>query len=196
MFARLFRKDPMKARAGAVYDALVQAARKPGLYGPNGAPDTVDGRFDMITAHAILLFRRLRGEGEAAGELNQLVFDRMFDDFDAALREMGTGDLSVGKKIREMGEAFYGRAKAYEDALNAGDEAALAAAVDRNLFAEEGEVEDRAPSAAPAPDETGGAPSPAAQRLARYLMASARALEDQSPQAIVEGETPRFAAAV
>jgi cytochrome b pre-mRNA-processing protein 3 len=192
MFARLFKKDPMKTRAGEVYDALVRAARKPSLYGAQGAPDTVDGRFDMITAHAILLFRRLRGEGETAGELSQLVFDRMFDDFDAALREMGTGDLSVGKKIKEMGEAFYGRAKAYEDALNAQDESALAAALERNLFAEDADEDET---------ETGGdaatatQASKASQRLARYLTASSRALQDQSVEALLDGEPPRFAAA-
>lgn len=188
MFARLFKKDPLKARAREVYDALVRAARKPGLYGETGAPDTVDGRFDMITAHAILLFRRLRGEGEAAGELSQLVFDVMFDDFDAALREMGTGDLSVGKKIREMGEAFYGRAKAYEAALNAGDEAALAAILERNLFAPEGEDDPAGPD--------GVEPSPAALRLARYYAAAAESLAGQSAPAIIEGEAPRFPAGV
>lgn len=191
MFARLFKKDPMKARASEVYDALVRAARRPGLYGPDGAPDTVDGRFDLITAHAVLVFRRLRGQGEAATELSQLLFDRMFDDFDAALREMGTGDLAVGKKIREMGEAFYGRAKAYEDALNAGDETALAQVLERNLFAGDGEGEDTAPAeAAPAVP-----PSQAAIRLSRYLTASAATLEDQSVDALVSGEAPRFAAA-
>ncbi|MEQ8405293.1 MAG: ubiquinol-cytochrome C chaperone family protein [Oceanicaulis sp.] len=188
MFARLFRKDPMKARAGEVYDAVVRAARKPGLYGPQGAPDTVDGRFDLITAHAILLFRRLRGEGEAAGELSQLVFDRMFDDFDAALREMGTGDLSVGKKIREMGEAFYGRAKAYEEALNAGDEHALAVVIERNLFADEAAGDEAQAAASETP------PSQAATRIAAYLMASARALADQDVTAIVKGQAPRYAA--
>lgn len=192
MFTRLFKKDPMKARAREVYDTLVRAARKPGLYGENGAPDTVDGRFDMITAHAILLFRRLRGQGEAATELSQLVFDRMFDDFDAALREMGTGDLSVGKKIREMGEAFYGRAKAYEDALNAGDEDKLAAILERNLFAVDAEEE-----AIPEDAETIEViVSPASRKLASYLSASARALDDQRVEAILAGQAPRFAAGV
>lgn len=185
MFARLFRKDPMKTRAAEVYDSLVRAARKPALYGEDGAPDTVDGRFDMIIAHAVLVFRRLRGEGEAAGELSQLVFDRMFDDFDAALREMGTGDLSVGKKIKEMGEAFYGRAKAYEGALNESDADRLAQALERNLFAEDDEAED-----APPPEA-----SPASRRLADYLLASMRVLEDQQARALLEGEAPRFAAA-
>jgi cytochrome b pre-mRNA-processing protein 3 len=191
MFTRLFKKDPMKARAREVYDTLVRAARKPGLYGQVGAPDTVDGRFDMITAHAILLFRRLRGQGEAAADLSQLVFDVMFDDFDAALREMGTGDLSVGKKIREMGEAFYGRAKAYEDALNAGDEEMLAAILERNLFAVDA-GEDTAPEDVETVHVT---VSPASRKLASYLSASARALDDQGVEAILAGQAPRFVAA-
>lgn len=193
MFSSLFRKDPMKTRAAAVYDALVRAARRPGLYGPDGAPDTVDGRFDMITAHAILLFRRLRGEGAAAADLSQLVFDRMFDDFDAALREMGTGDLAVGKKIREMGEAFYGRAKAYEAALNAGDEAALALVLERNLFAEDDAAD--AGGAGAAHDAATVTASSGATRLAGYLAASARVLADQSIDALVTEESPRFAGA-
>jgi cytochrome b pre-mRNA-processing protein 3 len=191
MFTRLFKKDPMKVRAREAYDTLVRAARKPGLYGDAGAPDTVDGRFDMITAHAILLFRRLRGQGEAAADLSQLVFDTMFDDFDAALREMGTGDLAVGKKIREMGEAFYGRAKAYEEALNTGDEDRLAAILERNLFAPDDEDD---PSVEPT-EPLDRAVSPAARRLASYLAASARALEDQALDEILAGRAPRFVSA-
>ena len=63
MFARLFRKDPMKAVGERLYDAVLAAARRPVLYGPAGAPDTVDGRFDMIVIHAVLLMRRLRASG-------------------------------------------------------------------------------------------------------------------------------------
>ena len=180
MFARLFVKDPLKAQALALYRALVDAARKPSLYGSLGAPDTVDGRFDMISAHAVLLFRRLRACGEGGRDLSQRVFDIMFDDMDAALREMGTGDLSVGKKIREMGEAFYGRAKAYEVALDANDAGALAAVIDRNLF----------------PDDDRTEPGAAAQRLAAYLMAAERALSSQPATELLAGSPPTFPAGV
>lgn len=175
MFGRLFAKDPLKARARVLYDAVLEAARRPALYGANGAPDTVDGRFDLIVLHAILLLRRLRDGGEPGKRLAQLVFDIMFDDMDAALREMGTGDLSVGKRIKAMGEAFYGRAKAYEAALAAGDESALAEAMSRNMF-----------------DADAGA-GPKAAAFARYAMTCAAQLADQAPQALIEGETPRFA---
>jgi cytochrome b pre-mRNA-processing protein 3 len=71
----------------------------------------------MTCLHGTLVFRRLREAGQAGKALSQEVFDALFDGFDEALRDIGTGDLSVGKKIRKMGEAFYGRAKAYDDAL-------------------------------------------------------------------------------
>jgi cytochrome b pre-mRNA-processing protein 3 len=177
MFGRLFAKDPLKARARVLYDAVLDAARKPALYGPHGAPDTVDGRFDLIVLHAILLFRRLRDGGEPGKRLAQLVFDIMFDDMDAALREMGTGDLSVGKRIKAMGEAFYGRAKAYEAALAAGDEVALTDAIVRNMFDSDG----------------GEADAPRAAAFARYAMKSAAQLAGQAPDALIEGEAPGFA---
>ncbi|MCH8489206.1 MAG: hypothetical protein LAT81_04645 [Oceanicaulis sp.] len=177
MFGRVFAKDPLRARARVLYDEVLDAARKPALYGPHGAPDTVDGRFDLIVLHAILLFRRLRDGGEPGKHLAQLVFDIMFDDMDAALREMGTGDLSVGKRIKAMGEAFYGRAKAYEAALAAGDEAALAEAIARNMFDCDPEAEAGARAAA----------------FARYALDSSGQLAGQTPDALIEGEAPRFA---
>lgn len=131
---KLFRKDPVKAQAAALYRAMLEQAREPSLYGDEGAPDTVDGRFDLIVLHASLIMRHLRGEGEEGQRLAQALFARMFDDMDAALREMGIGDLSVGKKIKAMAEAFYGRAAAYDTALKAGDTAALKDALWRNLF--------------------------------------------------------------
>lgn len=189
MLNRLFRKDPMKGPARRVYLALVEAARRSFLYGPDGAPDSVDGRFDMIVLHTVLVFRRLRGEGDTAKHFNQLVFDVLFDDMDAALREMGTGDLSVGKRIREMGEAFYGRASAYEPALEAGDAAALAAALERNLFTLDGEAEEAHPKA------SDPLPGPAAQRLAAYALKAKAYLDDQDAKLILAGEAPRFPAA-
>lgn len=183
MFDRLFKKDPMKAPARQVYLSLLEASRRPFLFGDRGAPDTVDGRFDMIVLHAVLVFRRLRALGEPGKRFNQLVFDTLFDDMDAGLREMGTGDLSVGKRIKEMGEAFYGRASAYEEALNDEDEAGLALILERNLFAPDEDAE--------IPAEAGAA----AKRLAAYALAAERHLSDQDAEAILGGSEPRFPAA-
>ena len=49
-----------------------------------------------------------------AAETAQALFDAYVSALDHTLREMGVGDLTVPKKMRKLGEAFYGRAKAYE----------------------------------------------------------------------------------
>src|SRR6185295_17528936 len=109
-------------------------ALRPDFYYDGGARDNFSGRFEMTSLHAALVFRRLRTAGASGKELAQECFDALFDGFDEALRDIGTGDLSVGKKIRKMGEAFYGRAKAYDEALAKDTpEGALEEALIRNL---------------------------------------------------------------
>lgn len=122
-------------RAGyALYGAAVAAAREPLFYAELGVPDTVDGRFDLIGLHAFLLIRRLTALPSPGPELAQAVFDAMFNDMDVNLRESGVGDLSVGRKVRAMWEAFHGRCATYQSALDAGDAEALAAALTRNVW--------------------------------------------------------------
>jgi cytochrome b pre-mRNA-processing protein 3 len=84
-----------------------------------GAPDTVEGRFELLTLHVILLVDRLKGGPAEAVAVRQILFDVYLSDLDGALREMGVGDLSVGKRMRKLGEAFYGRAQACEAAFAA-----------------------------------------------------------------------------
>jgi cytochrome b pre-mRNA-processing protein 3 len=100
-----------------LHQSIQAQALRPDFYFEGGARDNFSGRFEMTCLHGTLVFRRLREAGQAGKALSQEVFDALFDGFDEALRDIGTGDLSVGKKIRKMGEAFYGRAKAYDDAL-------------------------------------------------------------------------------
>jgi cytochrome b pre-mRNA-processing protein 3 len=125
---RLFRRGPTAERSS--YEAIVAAARHPVFYADWGVPDTLDGRFDMISLHAFLVLDRLKGVEEA---FRQGLVDELFADMDRSLREMGVGDLSVGKKVRKMAEVFYGRVAAYDAALERGPEA-LEAAIARNVF--------------------------------------------------------------
>jgi len=127
----LFSPDPMPATAAGLYGATIAQARRPALYTAGGVPDSIDGRFEMIALHCYLVLRRLRGAGEQAERLSQALVDALFADMDASLREMGAGDLGVGKRVRKMATAFYGRVAAYEAGRNAGD---LAEAFRRNLF--------------------------------------------------------------
>jgi cytochrome b pre-mRNA-processing protein 3 len=116
----------------AVYEAIVAAARHPKLYAGMGIPDTVDGRFDMIVLHAFLVLDRLKG---VEAPFRQNLVDELFRDMDRSLREMGVGDLSVGKKVRKMAEAFYGRIAAYDKAID-GKGTELALALGRNVWPE------------------------------------------------------------
>ena len=119
--------------ADIAYRRIVEQARQPVFFSDYGVPDTLDGRFELICLHAFLYLHRLKADRPQASPLCQSFFDRMFADFDRSLREIGVGDLSVGRQINRMAEAFYGRVRAYEEGL-AGDDEALAAALARNLY--------------------------------------------------------------
>jgi cytochrome b pre-mRNA-processing protein 3 len=117
MLNRLFRGSPMRAQGEALYADLVRQARLRAFYETLGAPDTVEGRFEVYTLHLVLLLDRLAAEGAAGKDISQALFDTYVKALDDALREMGVGDLSVGKKMRRLGEALYGRMKNYRSAF-------------------------------------------------------------------------------
>ena len=132
-----FKRSKHRDQAHSLYLAVVEQARRPVFYSHIGAPDSLDGRFEMILIHAVLLLRRLRDEGQTGSDLGQVMFDVMIDDMDQSLREMGVGDLAVGRRVKAMARAFFGRAAAYQAGLSAADDdasQAMIAALRRNLF--------------------------------------------------------------
>jgi cytochrome b pre-mRNA-processing protein 3 len=133
----LFKKSPDPEAVHAVYRAIVAQSRQPVFYAEWGVPDTVTGRFDMICLHMSLVFRRLNGAGKEASAFAQALFDLFFKDMDRNLREMGAGDLSVPKKIRNMGNIFYGLMTNLNEAMERGDRAEAEAVLRRNLFGDE-----------------------------------------------------------
>jgi cytochrome b pre-mRNA-processing protein 3 len=133
LIGRLFGPDPTAAIARRLYEAVVAQARQPAFFAELEVPDTVDGRFEMVALHAHLLLRRLKDGGPATADLAQALFDVMFADMDASLREMGAGDLGVGRRVKQMAAAFYGRMAAYDAGLASSDDA-LARALRRNLY--------------------------------------------------------------
>jgi len=134
MILPLFRRpDPTIA---TLYGAIVTQAREPRFYEEFGVPDTVLGRFDLIVLHLALVLRRLRAGDAAAANLTQGVFDAFCRDMDHNLREMGISDQGVPRHMRRVGEAFYGRAQAYDAALGQVRNEALIEALSRNVYAE------------------------------------------------------------
>jgi cytochrome b pre-mRNA-processing protein 3 len=133
-FLGLLRRNRYERAGFTLYGKAVAAARDPHFYATLGVPDTLDGRFDLVGLHVSLLIRHLRRLPAPGPALAQAVFDAMFGDMDVNLREMGVGDLSVGKRVRAMWEALHGRAMAYDSALDANDLPALEAALARNVW--------------------------------------------------------------
>ena len=160
MIFQLLRRGARRQTIDALYGAIVAQARHPAFYRDFAVPDTVEGRFDMIVLHVVLFLRRVRREPADIRALGQRVFDRFCRDMDHNLREMGVGDLAVPKRMRDLGEAFYGRAQTYDGALACNDPAVLAATLARNVFADM------------------GVPS-GAHRLAAYVAAAERRLAAQ-----------------
>jgi cytochrome b pre-mRNA-processing protein 3 len=163
---RLFAQRTPRRIIEAAYGAIVAQARSPGFYAGYHVPDTVEARFDMIVLHLALVLRRLRRD--PLGEFGQRVFDLFCLDMDRNLREMGVSDLAVPRHMRRVGEAFYGRANAYDLAL-AGSDEDLAATLARNIFAL-------------------AAPSVGARRLTAYMRAAEASLAAQDAGAIGRGE--------
>jgi cytochrome b pre-mRNA-processing protein 3 len=165
---RWLKRSPRADTIQGLYGAIVAQGRNPAFYADYRVADTPEGRFDMILLHLILLVRRLRRESAPIRALGQGVFDLFCRDMDHSFREMGIGDLAVPKHMRRVAEAFYGRAAAYDAAIDSADDEDLAAVLARNIF----------------PQSAG--PSLGAGRLARYVRGAIDALDRQEAEAFVQ----------
>jgi cytochrome b pre-mRNA-processing protein 3 len=147
---------------------IVAQARMPCFYRDYAVPDTVNGRFDLIVLHLALVLDRLMRD-PIQREAGQGLFDHFCADMDDNLREIGISDLNVPKEMRRIGEAFYGRARAYQAALAAKGDEELIETVARNIY---------------------GAPPPgpaAAVRLAAYMREAVREMAAQDAAAVAQG---------
>jgi cytochrome b pre-mRNA-processing protein 3 len=170
MMFHFFRRKSWSDSIASLYGTIVAQARAAPFYRLYGVPDTVNGRFELVVLHTVLVLRRLESEPAPIRRLGQALFDRFCRDMDGSLREMGVGDLAVPAKMRKIGEAFYGRQAAYGAALGAPDPAPLIAALERNVFGSEPGTE------------------LGASRLATYVRAAAAQLADQAGQALGRAE--------
>ncbi len=132
MLRSLFSRREHQAPVLAAYHRIVEQSRDPTFFLDFAVPDTLDGRFEVLAIHAFLVLHRLKGASAEAAEFAQRLFDAMFADLDRSLRELGAGDLGVGRRVKAMATGFYGRVAAYERGLS--DPEALESALRRNLY--------------------------------------------------------------
>lgn len=151
------------------YAALTAGARQPGFYLDLAVPDTVMGRFEMLSVVMILYFRRTRTSPVSGQEIAQEIVDAFFQDLDHSMRELGIGDQGVPKRMKKFAGMFYGRLESYSVALEARDREALAAALLRNIYPQ---------AETPAPDMSG---------LANWMIAASDVLSAQSEDVIATG---------
>jgi cytochrome b pre-mRNA-processing protein 3 len=168
MIFPLFRRGARPDTISTLYGTIVAQARLPCFYQEFAVADTVNGRFELVVLHLMLVLERFSAD-PLLRQVGQRLFDRFCRDMDHNLREMGVGDLAVPRRMRRLGEAYYGRARAYRAALTAADEAALPEALTRNVY--------------------GGAASDpeAPRRLAAYMRDAVGALAGQSPARLAAG---------
>jgi cytochrome b pre-mRNA-processing protein 3 len=164
MILKLFRRGSPDRNIRDLYGVIVAQARLPVFYGGYGVPDTIQGRFDLIVLHLVLVLARVGQEDGTGRSVGQKLFDQFCRDLDDNLREMGVGDLAVPKRMRSFAEAFYGRQAAYLAALTASDQRELENALARNIFEA-------------AKGESG--PARLTARLAAYVRATLRQFEAQ-----------------
>jgi cytochrome b pre-mRNA-processing protein 3 len=170
MFKRLFGigPNPNQTVVDGLYEQIVAAARQPVLYADWGVPDTPLGRFEMISLSLFLVLRRLRGTKGAAADVAQELVDTFFREVDHSIRELGIGDMGVPKRMKKLARMFYGRVESYGSALDGNDEAALAAALARNVW-------------------PGSDVWPQSADLARYAIVAEEALKLQPVDRILSG---------
>ena len=168
MMLRSFKaRAQLQRKAGEIYGAVVTQARQPDFYLKLAIPDTPQGRYEIVVIHLFLVLERLRGAPHA-GELQRVLIETFVADMDASLRELGTGDLSVGRKVQRAAAGFYARSGDYRAGLAESGEQALEQALTKHVGAE-------------------ATVNIQAAVLARYIRLAAAKLEEQSADVILAG---------
>jgi cytochrome b pre-mRNA-processing protein 3 len=131
MLSRFRRKPKPASAARRLYDAIVRRARQPVFHTAFAVPDSFDGRFDLLSLHAFVVLDVLKGSGPSAEAIGTELASLIFAGFDDALRQLGVSDSGMGRRIKAMADAFYGRLEAYGAASDQGE---LSAALLRNVY--------------------------------------------------------------
>ena len=137
LFDRLLGRKTGETELRPLWHRVVEVAREPQWYATGGIADSVPGRFDAITVVLSLVLLRMEASEAVRGETARLT-ELFVADMDGQLRQSGVGDVVMGKHMGRLMSALGGRIDAFRAALAQGDDAALTAAVERNVTLIEG----------------------------------------------------------
>ena len=169
MLSALFKKSSSQTAPQQLYGGVMTHARTPDFFISFGVPDTVMGRFDVLSLHIYLLARRLREDGRPiCMDLSQEVFDLYVYDVERALRELGIGDTSVPKKKKKMIRSFYGQIDDFDEAINTNDKDTIVEKVSLRYLSE--------------------TENPKPEILTSYILATEADLKTQDIKSILSGE--------
>jgi len=138
---RLFQPRPVRYTGHALYSSCVAQSRQPIFYTGYGVEDAIGARFELLTFHVGLVIHALKAlppgdsRRDQAQDTAQALFDTFVDALDNTLREQGTGDLSVPKKMKTLGEVIYTRMKRWDELWASGLHADRAGYAVRTVFA-------------------------------------------------------------
>jgi cytochrome b pre-mRNA-processing protein 3 len=169
MLESLRTRAEARRKASEIYGAVVTQARAPYFYADLGVPDTPSGRYEMVTLHLFLVLERLRSVGNRESPLARKLAEAFVADMDDSLRELGTGDLAVPKKVRRAAAGLYERSLSYRAAIAASDERALSAILAEHAYA--------------------GVAHPGAGALARYILDASRRLADMDVADVLRAQS-------
>jgi cytochrome b pre-mRNA-processing protein 3 len=113
--SKLFGDPRDRSTMMPLYHAVVAEARQPDWYREPQVPDTMDGRFDVVALVLCFVLLRLEREDEAGKVPSVLLTEVFIDDMDGTMREVGFGDLVVGKRVGGIMGMLGGRLGAYRD---------------------------------------------------------------------------------
>ena len=135
MLSFLFpRLTPQPVRSAALFQSLVEEARRPHWYLLGKVPDTIDGRFAILATIAALVTVRLEHGGETAREAGVGLTERFVEAMDSEHRELGIGDPALGKKVRRLVGSLGRRIELWRGAVHDGER--WDQAVEASLFRE------------------------------------------------------------
>lgn len=118
MLSFLFpRLTPERSRGAALFEALVGVARQPHWFVEGQLPDTIDGRFALLSTIVALAIVRLERGGDHA-RAGVALTERFVEAMDAEHRQLGIGDPTVGKTVRKLVGALDRRVDLWRRALD------------------------------------------------------------------------------